>query len=293
MSGVVGLTLALLFAFGAFLVYDGLTRPAAEPARPPRQMRAAADRLRVFLRAAGLALTVRAFLLSSLGCGLACAALAQAILAWPVTTVLALAGGSGLLLALYAPRAARRRAAERAALPAFAEQLRAGIGSGHSLEQGLVRLAATGPEGLRPELLRLVLRAQLGDLETALRELRDRLGDPLADEFVAALILAHRVGGRELGPVLVRLADSTRQQLALRQEAIARQASVRLTARIVMIVPVATLVLIRLVAPDYLAVYDSAAGQMVLLGCFAWLLLGYGVLLWLGKLPESPRVLVR
>jgi len=60
-----------------------------------------------------------------------------------------------------------------------------------------------------------------------------------------------------------------------------------------MVVPVVTLVVIRLISPDYLAVYDGPLGQLMLLGCFVWLMAGYGVLLWLGRLPSSPRVLVR
>jgi len=51
--------------------------------------------------------------------------------------------------------------------------------AGQSIEQGLVKLAATGPEAPRSELLRLVMRQQVGDFETALREFRDRLGEVL------------------------------------------------------------------------------------------------------------------
>src|SRR5262249_33281763 len=152
--------------------------------------------LRVFLRAAGLEMPVRTFTLYSLGCGVGCGIVAQQLLGWPVITVLAFGIGTGSLAALYAPRAARRRAAERAALPEFAEQLRASIGAGDSIEQGLVKLAATGPEALRPELLRIVMRQQVGDFETAIAEFRDRLGDALADEVAAALILEYRLGGK-------------------------------------------------------------------------------------------------
>jgi tight adherence protein B len=293
-GGVLGLALALVFASGALLVYDGLTRPRQTTSpRAPRALQKAAVRLRVFLRAAGLEMTVRTFVLYSLGCGLGCAVLVQELLGWPVTTILAFGSGTVVLAILYAPRATRQRAAERNALPELAEQLRASVGAGESIEQGLVKLAATGPAALRPELLRLVMRQQVEGFEPALCEFRDRLGDALADEACGALLLEYRLGGKQIGLVLSRLADSTRQKLALRQEAIARQAQVRLTARIVMAVPVLTLVLLRLISPEYLAVYDGPTGQLVLLGCLVWLAIGYGVLLWLGRLPSSPRVLVR
>ena len=137
------------------------------------------------------------------------------------------------------------------------------------------------------------MRQQVEGFEVALCEFRNRLGDALADEVCAALLLEYRLGGKQIGLVLSRLAESTRQKLALRQEAMARQAHVRLTARIVIAVPALTLVLVRLISPEYLAVYDGPKGQLVLLGCLVWLAIGYGVLLWLGRLPSSPRVLVR
>jgi Flp pilus assembly protein TadB len=293
-GGILGLVLALGFSAGALLVYDGLTRPAPGRApRKPTRLLAVETRLRVFLRAAGLELPVRTFALYSLGCGVGCAIVAQQLLGWPVITLLAFGVGTLLLGLLYAPRAARRRAAERAALPELAEQLRAAVGAGDSIEQGMVKLAATGPTALRPELLRLALRQQVEGFEPALREFRDRLGEALVDEFCAALLLEYRVGGKQIGLVLSRQADSTRQKLALHQEAMARQAYVRLTARIVILTPVVTLVLLRLFTPDYLAVYDGPKGQLVLLGCLVWLAIGYAVLLRLGRLPSSPRVLVR
>jgi Flp pilus assembly protein TadB len=293
-GGIVGVALSLAFSSGALLVYDGLTRSHGSTSRrAPRPLRTAEERLRVFLRAAGLELPVRTFVLYSLGCGFGAAVLAQHFLGWPVITMVVFGIGTLMLAVIYAPRAARRRAAEQAALPEFAEQLRATIGGGQSIEQGLVKLAATGPEALRPELLRLVLRQQVEGFEAALGEFRDRLGDALADEVCAALLLEYRLGGKQIGLVLSRLAEATRQQLALRQEAVARQAQVRLTARIVMAVPACTLVVVRLISPEYLAVYDSPMGQLVLLGCLVWLAIGYAVLLWLGRLPSSPRVLVR
>ena len=269
-GGIVGLALAMLFAFGALLLYVGLTSPAAAPARVRRKLAAAEARLRVFLRAAGLEMDVRTFVLYSCGCGLGSAALAQAVLGWPVTTVLAFGLGSGALAILYSPRAARRRAAERAALPEFAEQLRSGIGAGQLIEQGLVKLAATGREALRPELLRLVLRHQVGDFETALREFRDRLGDPLADEFVAALV--PRVPrGREGDRACADQAgggDASAARLETRSHGSPIPCSTYgahshgRTSRDSGGHPP--------ISPDYLAVYDGPLGQLMLLGCFVW-----------------------
>ncbi len=146
------LILALLFSVGAVVAYDGLTRepPELRERRTGLVARTSA-RLRLFLRAAGVGASVRTFVVYSVGCGLGCAWLAQVLLGWPVTTLVACVIGTGLLATLYAPRATRRRAAERTALPELADQLRVGFAAGQSIEQRLVGLAANGPEALRPE----------------------------------------------------------------------------------------------------------------------------------------------
>jgi tight adherence protein B len=93
--------------------------------------------------------------------------------------------------------------------------------------------------------------------------------------------------------VLDRLAQSTRGMLAELEEAKARQSEVVLSARVVALVPAVALVGLRMVAPGFMAVYDQPLGQLVLVGCVVWVLLGYGAMRWVGRLPETPRVLVR
>ena len=43
-----------------------------------------------------------------------------------------------------------------------------------------------------------------------------------------------------------------------------------MSARYAVIIPVLTLVGIRIFSPEYLVIYDGPVGQLVLLGCFAW-----------------------
>lgn len=290
-----GPLLALMFALGTVLVYDGLTRPAASPSKTRRPTRVSrhSDHVRVFLRAAGVELPVRTFVGASLAVGLACALVAQEWLGWPVITAAMFLLGSFVLAALYSPRAARRRGAERAALPELAERLSAALAAGLSLEEALLSLAATGPEALRPELVRLCWWLRLTDLDTALRAFRYRLADAAADEVVAAVLLGRQVGSRTLGSVLARRAEASRQQLALRQEGAARQSAIRWQARIIVVWPVIVLIGLRLLAPDFMAIYDDWRGQLVLLGCLVWLIAGYVLFQWLGRLPQERRVLVR
>jgi Flp pilus assembly protein TadB len=62
---------------------------------------------------------------------------------------------------------------------------------------------------------------------------------------------------------------------------------------VVALVPAIALVGLRTIAPTFMAVYDEPAGQLVLVGCVVWVLIGYLAMRWLGRLPETPRVLVR
>jgi tight adherence protein B len=134
---------------------------------------------------------------------------------------------------------------------------------------------------------------QLKGLVPALESFRERLADPLADQIVGALVLNDRVGGKQVGAVLDRLAEATRAELAVEQEAKARQGQVVLSARVVALVPAVVLVGLRLMAPTFTSVYDGPAGQIVLVGCFLWVLIGYAAMLWMGRLPHDRRVLVR
>jgi Flp pilus assembly protein TadB len=79
----------------------------------------------------------------------------------------------------------------------------------------------------------------------------------------------------------------------VQQEAKARQGQAVLSARVVAVVPLVVLAGLRVVAPDFMAVYDAPLGQLVLVGCFCWIALGYAAMRWMGRLPHDHRVLVR
>lgn len=279
--------LAVLCGVGVYLVYDGLTAPARPP-HPNGRLRGVED----FLRRAGLPdVTPQQFLLFALGAGVVAAAVAHVALGWALVTVLAAGLGSAAPLAYYVERHDRRRAAHQAALVEAIAQMRDAIRTGLSVPQALFGLAESGPEVLRPEFARLVREMGLSGFERALTDMRDRLADPLCDSLCAALLLSDRVGGRNVSQVLDRLADTTRRQLQVQQELQAQQARNVLSARIVAAVPLILLVLIRQLNPRYLALFDTAAGQVLLAASLVSVLAGYAAMRWIARLPSEPRVL--
>src|SRR5215831_3603144 len=73
-----------------------------------------------------------------------------------------------------------------------------------------------------------------------------------------------------MNPVVTRLAEATRQELAVQQEARARQGQAVLSARVVAVVPLVVLLGLSDAAPDFMPVNDPPLGQLVLVGCFDW-----------------------
>lgn len=281
------LVLSVLFGLGVGLLFDGLTRPPpVEPAaRRP-------DRLQEFLVQAGLRdVAPRDFFGFSVGAGVALGLFTQALLGWPLVSLLAFGMGLGAPFAYYVQRRERRRAVIQDALVEAISQLRDQIRTGLSVAEALTALTQHGPEVLRPELRTLVREMRLQGFEPALQALRDRLADPVADTMVAALRLSDRLGGRNLTQTLDSLAAATRAQLRVQHELRAAQSRNVASARIVAAVPLVILIGVRSLNPGYFAIFGTAPGQLILAGCLLSIALGYGTMLWISRLPGDDRVL--
>jgi tight adherence protein B len=286
---VIPLVLSLTLAGGVYLTFAGLARPRQNAPARPRLLA-----VHEFLVRAGLrGVTPRDFVVFSLAAGGLSALTAQLFLGWGVVS--GLAGGLGLLApyAYYIRRHDRRRSAIQDALVEAIEQLRDAIRTGLSVQEALAGLARTGPPVLGPEFATLGREASLIGFDAALSAMRDRLADPVFDVVACALAVNDRLGGRQVSQVLDRLAEATRAQLRIQHEVRALQGRTVLSARIVAAAPVVALVGLRATNPRYLSIFDSVGGQMVLIGCAVCIALGYAAMLYLTRLPQQRRVLVR
>ena len=284
---MIPLVLSVAFGLAIYLLYEGLTNPRPADGRQRRL-----QQVDEFLVRAGLRdVTPRDFLLFSAGAGLLAGTIAQVLLGWGVVSLLALVLGGAAPFVYYLRRHERRRAAVQAGLAEAIAQLRDAIRTGLSVQEALVGLARSGPEALRPEFAILVRELRLVGFEPALVALRERLADPLFDVVAASLILNDRLGGRNVGQVLDRLAHATRAQLRIQEELRAYQARNVLSARIVAAVPLVVLIVIRQLNPAYLTIFDDWSGQVLLGGCVVSTALGYGAMRWLTRLPGERRVL--
>jgi tight adherence protein B len=247
---------------------------------------------RAWLVRAGLeGVTARDFVLFSLACGLGCGALAQTAVGWGAFSLFA--SGLGLLapFAYYAHRRERRLAAWRTALADAVDQLRDAIRTGLSVEDGLAGLASTGPAALRPELRRLVREQRALGLAPALEAMRRRVADSAFDAVAVTLTVNDRLGSQRVGLVLDQLARTIRVRLRVREEVRAAQARNVASARLIAAVPLALLVVVRRLNPEYVALFDTGWGHVLLAVCLVAVALGYAAMRRMARLPDDRRVL--
>ncbi len=211
--------------------------------------------------------------------------------------VLAIAVGAFVALwdRVFGGSSEERRAIVRLdGLASWTESLRDTIAGAVGLEQAIPATTVNAAPSIRPSLNLLVDRLRVRDpLPSALLKFADDLDDPSADLIVAALILNARLRGPGLREVLSALSESAREELDLRRRVEGSRRSTRRSVQIVVGISVAMAGSIVIFNHGYVEPYDSAEGQLVLLGVLGMFVAG---VMWLRRLAgvDSPeRFLVR
>jgi tight adherence protein B len=206
-------------------------------------------------------------------------------LGWLLGGVLA-----ALLLTLLAPLGARvlvrlrgsRRQARFAdqlddALQLMASSLRAG----HSLLRAVDAVADQAPAPIGEEFARIVNETRVGrDLGAALDEVAARVD---SDDFrwTAQAIAIHREVGGNLAEVLDTVGTTIRERNAIRRQVKALSAEGRLSAWVLMALPVGIVAFLTATNPVYLSAFtESLPGWIMILVSVALLVVGA---LWLKK----------
>jgi tight adherence protein B len=157
--------------------------------------------------------------------------------------------------------------------------------AGHSTRQALVVMAESGPVALRIEIRRILDRLDEVSLEDALTEAQMRIRQPLFTLIASALIVGNRSGGR-LAPLLQELSRAAHQIEAVQGQLRAEQAQGRLGALVIALMPLALLVVLHVVNPQYLAPYSTLGGQLLLGALIAMIVVGYVWMLRILRLPQ-------
>ena len=198
------------------------------------------------------------------------------LVGWLVTGWLAVAG-IVILAALGLPRlfgGAERRAliAKTQAIAEWAEMLRDSMAAADGVEEAIEATVPIAPPPIRPAVALLNAARRSQPLPDALREFGREVDHPSADLVVAALVIAAEGEGTDFSRVLSALAAITRDEVRMRLRVEAGRASLRTSARMILVIFCVGVVGISLLSRDYLEPYSSPGGQVMLVvvaGLFA------------------------
>lgn len=202
-----------------------------------------------------------------------------AITGWVVGATLTVVAVVGLPRILGSNVDHKRHLERIEAIAGWTEMLRDTLVAAAGLEQAILATAPACPEAIREEITELAVRLERGErLPPSLRNLAEQLRDPTADLVISALVLAAEHQARQLADLLGELASEAREQASMRMRVEAGRARTKTSVRVIVITTLSFAVGLVLLNRGYLAPYDTAFGQIMLLivgvlfaAAFVWL----------------------
>jgi tight adherence protein B len=276
---------AAVAAFGIVLIYAGATAPTA------------AYRSRWISSLDDLAQEAGFKQLSGPGLAALCAGtwIVSFVVVAGVTTSIVVAGAISLILgwlplSIASARRKARRKRHREAWPDAIAGLIASVRAGVSLPESCLMMLERGPRELFDGWAAFATSYRAsGSFRSGLERLRDALADPIADRVVAALALAHEVGGTDLVRVLRTLGDFVREDVRVRKEIEARWSWTVTAARVAAAAPWIVLLMMS-TRPEGAAAYNSATGAVVVAAGAGATIIGYRLMLRAARLPDDKRL---
>lgn len=197
------------------------------------------------------------------------------VFSWASSLGLGLALGFFPWFYLNLKRNARMREFEQQ-FPEALDFLARSMRAGHAFSVSLEMLAQESAEPLKTEIGKVFHEHNLGaPMEVALKNLSVRI--PLLDVrfFVSSVMLQRDTGGN-LGEILTKLAYVIRERFRLKGQVRAASAHGRMTATILILLPIALTFGLTIVAPGYLqSMADDETGQWMILGAIVGQFLGF------------------
>ncbi|OIQ78056.1 bacterial type II secretion system protein F domain protein [mine drainage metagenome] len=169
------------------------------------------------------------------------------------------------------------------AWPDAIDHLSSAIRAGLNLGDSLAAIGLRGPAPLRPFFIALGNDLAAGTpIETALARFRVECRDPIADQLVETVLIAHEVGGSEIGRLLRTFSQFLRIELQTRDEIRVRQGWVINGARIAVAAPWILLALLSLRRESVLAYQTTGGIFVIVIGA----LLSVVAYLWMRRLAR-------
>ena len=154
------------------------------------------------------------------------------------------------------------------AIATWTEQLRDTLAGAHGLEQAIVVTSVHAPLAISSAVSRLSAQIQYGKLSDGLRRFADDVDHPISDFVSAALITATEYQARDLAQLLGHLAQCARDEGRMRTRIWVGRARTRSSVRIITFVVIGFVCALVVFNREYLNVYSSFEGQIILSGIF-------------------------
>jgi tight adherence protein B len=210
---------------------------------------------------------------------------------WPVAAAGAAVAGWSTPSLLGVTGLRKRQLARSEAIAVWAEMLRDLLVTNAGLREAIAMTARFAPTAISTEVRALEVRAQRGELASALRRFADDVDDPVADTVVVALLLAERRAVADLGGMLAATAASARENVAMQLRVNAARSRVFRTAQLIAGVLTFFMLLLIFFNREYLEPFGTLTGQFAL----SLILLLFGSAVWgmmlLSRPAVSPRLL--
>jgi Flp pilus assembly protein TadB len=235
-------------------------------------------KLTMRLLRAGVSFTPSEWLLLLVGIAFATALFFVVLGMQPAVAVLAGVVVGPLLGHLFlGVRASRRRAAFIAALPDTLQLIAGSLSAGYSLAQSMDGVVSEGSQPIAGELGRALAESRLGvPIERTLEGVANRMDSEDFRWVVLAIQIQHQVGG-SLAEVLLTVAHTMRERVQLHRHVRALSAEGRLSAYILVGLPIFFTVYLAVARPTYLRpLYTTSMGLAMIVT--AVVLLGIGSL---------------
>ncbi|HVA08056.1 MAG TPA: type II secretion system F family protein [Acidimicrobiales bacterium] len=210
---------------------------------------------------------------------------------WPAAGILA-GVAAGCLPGLLGSTASSKTTERVEAVAIWTELLRDTLAASAGLGQAIVATAGLSPRPIREPVMALAERLISGvAMEDALRSFAAEVDHPSADLVVCALLLAASAQSQKLAELLGALAESCREDVAMRLRVESSRAASRSGVRTVVVFSLAFAGLLFLLAHAYLSPFGSPTGQVILLVIGALYAGGLGLMVRLVRPPAPIRLL--
>ena len=190
-----------------------------------------------------------------------------------------LAVGAALPVGFVAHKARKRLAAIDAQLPDLLITLAASLKAGHSFRQAIQAVVDEGQPPASKEFGRVLTETSLGrPMDDALAEMAERVGSKNLSFVVTAVTIQRQVGG-SLAGIFDMVADAVRQRQQFARKIRALTAQGRLSAYVLVALPVGLATILTLMNPEYMApLYHTSAGHILIVGGVVMMTIGSLVL---------------